>query len=144
MEKSLTEKNQLLDKVEELNRTLENSYMGLALLLVQVEETSAFREAGYDTFPDYYREELGREKSTVSRLLQVGRWLRDNSLVAPGNLSYKKLEAAIRAYPHKEPKYVLAAAKTLTLSDFKEEKKEDGHTHEYHEFCKFCWKRNTP
>ncbi len=139
---TVTQKNQLLDKAEGLNKTLENSYLALSLVLVEVEETEAYKEAGYEDFPSYYKEALGREKSTVSRLLQVGRWLRDNKMGLPtGNLSYKKLGSAIKAFPNETPEKVLAIAETWTPEDFKDEKKEDGHAHEYEMFCKHCWRK---
>lgn len=141
---NLTEKNNLLDKADALNKTLENSYLALALVLVEVEETAAYKEAGYDDFAGYYKEALGREKSTVSRLLAVGHWLKENELGLPtGNHSYKRLGQAIKAFPNETPEKILAIAETWTPDDFKEEKKEDGHAHEYAEFCKHCWKRKS-
>ena len=123
---SLAAKNQLLDKAETLNKALDTSYLGLSLVLVDIVETEAFKEAGYDDFPSYYREHLGREKSTISRLLVCGKWLKEKygGALPEGNPSYKKLASAIKANPEAEPEFVLATAATWSESDFKADAKE--------------------
>lgn len=120
---TLIEKNKLLDQTLALNKQLEQNYIALGLALLEIQETEAFKEAGYEDFADYYRNELGREKSTVSRLLSVARWLKENKLPV-GNVSYKKLEVAIRAYPDKDPEYVMKAAETNTLDELRDEHRE--------------------
>ena len=122
---SLQVKNALLDKVQKLNRILEKSYLELAVALVEVVETEAYKEAGYDEFSMYYRDELNREKSTISRLLTVGEWLIKYKLLKEANgASYAKLAVSISAYPDKPTEYILAAAKTNTLSELLQSNRE--------------------
>lgn len=120
---TLIKKNSLLDRALTLNRMLEKSYIELAVTLVEIVETEAYKEGGYEDFTSYYRDELCREKTTVSRLLTVGRWLKDTKLSGDG-ASYAKLDAAIKAFPDKGPDYILAAAKTNTLQELQQENRE--------------------
>ena len=120
---SIAEKNKLLDHTTVLNKQLESNYIALGIALLEVQETEAFREAGYEDFASYYRNELGREKSTVSRLLGVARWLKENKL-PEATVSYRKLDVAIRAYPNKDAGYILAAAENNTIDELRDEHRE--------------------
>lgn len=122
---ALTTKNSLLDKAEKLNRVLEKSYLELAVTLVEIVETEAYKEAGYEEFSHYYHDELNREKTTISNLLKVGRWLREKNLLAEADgVSYMKLATSINAHPDGEPNFILAAAKTNTLSELQQNNRE--------------------
>lgn len=135
-----------LEKARELNQAVENNYLALAEVLVEIEESKAYTALGYDNFPSYYKLELGREKSTISRLLNVGRWLKQNALALPEATSYKKLDEAIKAFPDKEPDYILAAAKENTIDELRDERTEREvgvHEHDiegqpHYAECKVC------
>ena len=130
MELTTIEQKNLLERVEELNRGLENYYLALAIEITKVQDSEAYKGAGYNDFPSYYTKELKREKSTISRLTQVGRWLIDNHMELPtDNVSYRALGKAIKQFPDKEPKEVLAYAATWNDSDFSAEKRDicEGH-----------------
>lgn len=133
----------LLDNAKALNQALETSYLSLALVLVEIHETEAWKDAGHEDFPTYYREELGREKSTVSRLLEVGRWLKQVALEQPPTgIGYKKLYQAIKAFPEKDPEYILAAASVNSLSELQKESREKvQHECDAISVCKTCWRR---
>ena len=137
MSNEITTHSDLLDNATTLNQQLEKSYLGLALVLVAIEETGAYKEAGYEDFATYYREDLGREKSTVSRLLHVGRWLRDNKLAVP-TVSYRKLSDSIKRFPNEKPEYVLAVAQSWSASDFMSDKRESCEKHEFVMKCRHC------
>lgn len=122
----------LLDQAAELNKSLENSYIGLAIVLVDIQEQELFKEAGYEDFASYYKNGLGREKSTVSRLLTVGKWLKENGLLG-ATVPYARLALAIKTYPDKPANFVLSAAKTLSSAELYAEKTEAnfGADHEH-------------
>lgn len=115
----------LLEQARELNATIEKNYLGLALALYEIKKTDAWKDE-YESFADFYKNDLGRERSTVSRLLTVGEWVQTHldGMLPAGNIGYKKLAASINAFPDKDPKYILSAAQTLTDDDLKAEKKE--------------------
>jgi len=119
--------NSLIEECRSLNAAIEQNYLLLALSLVEIEEQELFKGAGYDTFQDFWSQDLGREKSTVSRLLAAGRWIKENGMQGklPGATSYKKLVLAIKAFPTKDSDYVLSVAKTWSFSDFKESHVEE-------------------
>lgn len=130
-----------LETARELNASLEQNYLSLAVVLADIEEKELWK-GEYESFADFYVRDLQREKSTVSRLLQCGRWLKENDMRLPANnVSYKRLASAIKQFPEKNAEYVLAVASTWKEEDFRADKKEDGHTHEYEQFCKHCWKK---
>lgn len=140
---TLRENNDLLNKAASFNRALEDSYLSLAVVLVDIEESEAYKETGYETFADYYKQELGREKSTVSRLMTCGRWLKAHKLGLHGaTFSYRQLASAIKTFPDKEPEYVLSVAKTWRDDDFRAEEKEEClHTKPSITVCPDCWKQ---
>jgi hypothetical protein len=141
-------KNKLLDDAKHFNQVWEKACITLGFILLEIQETEAYKEAGYTDFASYYRDELGREKTVVSRLTAVCKWLREHKLrdaTATESLSYAKLDEAIRAYPNKEPSFILAAATTNTLSELREERNERFHGIHEHTFgaeryapCEFC------
>ncbi len=137
-----TKQNDLLDHAASLNATLEQSYLGLALVLVEIESTEAWKEAGRDSFAEYYREDLGREKSTVSRLLTCGKWLKEHSVAQLPTVSYRKLAGAISQNPEATPEKVLAIAQTWSPDDFKAQAKEDCKEHDFQLVCIKCWKKS--
>lgn len=134
----------LLDHTRELNRQIETAYIELGIALSEVEETSAWRELGYDSFPDYYQQDLGRTKSTVSKLITVGKWVKSHGFLNETNgASYTTIYESINAFPEKEPQFILEAAKTNTLSEIRAERQEK-HPCLHEEValcCTSCWKR---
>jgi hypothetical protein len=122
----------IIDQARAANTAVEQNYIALAQTLVEIEATGAYKEAGYDTFQDFWQQDLGREHSTVSRLMAVGHWLKQNDIRALGTTSYKKLAEAIKAFPDKDPQYVLSAAQTLSRKEIKEANLENKHgVHEH-------------
>lgn len=115
--------NDLLNQARIYNNALEQNYLALAVTLAEIDATESWKEE-YDSFADFYTKDLCREASTVSRLLTAGKWLKDNGGLPAGNVSYKKLTAAIKAFPDKEPEYIISAAQTLTYQEIAEEKTE--------------------
>lgn len=131
----------LLAEAREYNSSLEHSYLALAVVLHEIHQNETYKEEGFEDFPAFYKS-LGREKSTISRLLGVGKWLKETGIGLPvANVSYRRLNAAIKQYPDKDPQYVLSVAQTWNEDDFKTESKEQCKRHEYEEFCKHCWKK---
>lgn len=133
----------LLDQARELNSNLENSYLALAIVLTEIEANETYKEAGYETFTDFYQRDLGREKSTVSRLLTCGRWMKEQNVGLPaGNISYKRLASAIKQSPDKKPEEVFALAEVWDDKDFKEHTKEIC-THQKPAIlvCPDCWRK---
>ncbi len=139
-----TKQNDLLDHAASLNATLEQSYLGLALVLLEIKTTEAYKEAGYDDFPSYYRGDLGRERSTVSRLLQVGEWLKEKNggMLPSGNIGYRRLHAAIKQNPEAAPEKILAIAAVWHDDDFKAQAHEDcKHEKPPVLVCPDCWRK---
>lgn len=116
----------LVEQARKLNQAVEDNYIALALVLVDIEATSSYKALGFDDFATYYKQDLGREKSTVSRLLAVGKFLKENGCVN-ATVSYHKLSEAIKAFPDKEPGFVLAAAQNNTLDELRAEHREAVH-----------------
>ena len=106
---SLTEKELLIDQAYDFNNALEHNYLALAVILAEIEEKEAWK-GEYTDFVDFYKRGLGREKSTVSRLLTAGKWLRENGYgdKLPGATPYKRLVQSIKRNPDKDPEYILA------------------------------------
>lgn len=121
-----------LDRARQFNAALENFYLQLALELVDIQANQSWK-GEYDSFEEFYQKDLGREKTTISRLLKAGNWLKDNGLALPdGQLSYKKLGYAI-SHVKGAPEHVLAAAQTLSYAEMLDEKAESefGPDHEH-------------
>lgn len=72
----MTPELSLIEQAEQLNKNLEQSYIALGIVLVDISEQDLWQGAGYESFADFYKNHLGREKSTVSRLLDCGRFFK--------------------------------------------------------------------
>ena len=139
----------LLDTAFRLNSQLENSYLALACVLSDIQEqfseTETWKDNEYNDFVDFYTRGLGREKSTVSRLLTAGRWLRENGYadkLPSGQLSYKRLVQSIKENPGKTPTQIIGYAQVWSDKDFSDEKKDQcKHPKPSVLVCPDCWKK---
>lgn len=130
---NLKEDRELLAKTKELNIQADSTYIALGMALLQVEETKAY-EGSYQTFAEYYQNELNRDKSTISRLLSVAQWVRQSGFTAiPQEVGYNNLYESIKALPTETPEYVLEFAKQNTLQEIRDEKREKDHGVHEHE-----------
>jgi rubrerythrin len=124
---------QLINKAKELNQNLEQTYILLGITLSEIESSEVYKY-NYETFSEYYTKELGRDKSTVSKLIKVGNFVKNNGFInETEGASYTTLYESINTYKDKEPQFVLEAAKTQSLGDIREEKREiqfGEHQHE--------------
>lgn len=112
------ESNELLDKAKFLNISVENDYLDLCDTMSEIEESGAFKEAGYDTFMDYAMQDLGRSKGVISRMVKVGTFRRVNSFQnETKGISYSRLYLSINAHKDESPEYIVAAAQTNTESE---------------------------
>ena len=132
----MTPTTTLIDQAREFVAAGEKAFISLAIALVEIEEKELWKEVGYESFVEYYTQDLGREHSTISRLREAGQFLvkagYTTENVPMGTLSYKKLAQAVKAFPDKEPEYVLSAAQTLTRKEIKEANLENKHgVHEH-------------
>lgn len=124
---------ELLEKVDHLNKTIEMAGVALGVYLLEVKEQEIYKQLGYDEFWQYYSDHLGRTKGQISKLLKVGEFFKRAGLRADTEVPYTKLEAAIRAFPNKEPDYIIAAAQTNTLAELesgRQEEKAGVHEHQ--------------
>ncbi len=132
----------LLKEVAQLNETFETSGILLAVGLVKVFDSEAWREAGYDEWSAYYTQELGRKKDVISRMLKAGRFIIENGLVHTNIKSYDRLSRAITMYPDKKPTEIVALANTWNSQDFVDEKRDVClHPDEPILVCRHCFKR---
>ena len=129
----------LLKEVAQLNETFEASGVFLAVGLVKVFDSEAWREVS-ESWTDYYSNELGRKRDVISRMLKAGRFIIENGLGCTNIKSYDRLSRAITMYPDKKPEEVVALANVWSNDDFKEQKKDDCKEHDWGTFCRKCWK----
>jgi ribosomal protein S24E len=121
----------LLERTKTLNQHIEETYILLGIALAEVEASKAY-ESEYDTFSEYYVQCLGRNKSTVSRLISVAKWVQENGFVnATLGTGYSNIYEAMQALPDKTPDYILEYAKQNTLAEIREERSQKiEHEHE--------------
>lgn len=134
---SLTEKNEnehLIEKAHEFIAVGNQAFNGLAIAVYEIERRELWRDKGYESFVEFYQEELGRKKDSVSRLKNAG-----SVLVAAGytvdrlpesNIPYKAIADAKSHFPDMEPKLLLATAQTWNPDDYKQHKKDECPGHE--------------
>ena len=120
----LIDNQKLLKEVAELNQEFETSGILLAVGLVKVFDSEAWREAGYDEWSAYYTQELGRKRDVISRMLKAGRFIIENGLVHTNIKSYDRLSRAITMYPDKKPEEVVELANVWNSQDFVDEKRD--------------------
>lgn len=115
---------ELLEQAKVLNKTVETGYLTLAVILSQIEETKAYESLGYESFQEYSVNELNRSKGTISKLLKVGKWLRDCEFQTETlDTSYARLYESINLNKDKDPQFILASAQTNTQDELEEEKR---------------------
>ncbi len=121
----------LLDTARELNKAVEQHYLGLAVTLLEIESTKAY-ESEYESFRDFCEQDLKRSKGTVSKLLTVGRFIKENSFTSE-TVGYKRLYESILLLEGEKPEKILKAAQTWSDKDFKAAKieKDHGANHEH-------------
>jgi hypothetical protein len=103
----------------------ETSQVMLGVALVRIKEFEDFKP-GYETFDEWYKVELKRSKGDISRLMTVGRFMIDGGFHEEKDAApYTVLYTAIKAFPDKEPGYVLAAAQSNTISEILENRRDD-------------------
>ena len=129
---SLTEKKEnehLIEKAHEFVAVGNQAFNGLAIAVYEIERRELWREKGYESFVEFYQEELGRKKDSVSRLKNAG-----SVLVAAGytvdklpetNIPYKAIADAKSHFPDMEPKLLLATAQTWNPDDYKQDRKDN-------------------
>lgn len=122
----------LLERAVSLNRLSEVSQVALGMVLAQIKLTEAYR-ASYETFDQYYKSELRRSKGDVSRLLKVGNFMLDNGFPEETAPPYTVLYHSILSLPDKSPDYILATAKTNTISEIMENRRDEkfGSDHQH-------------
>lgn len=135
-------KNQLLDRAAQLNQITEQSFLTLAATLSEIEETKAYQEAGYETYEMYVAGDLKRSKSTASKLLKVGRWIKESGFM-PETLdtTYARLYQSINLLPEGTPEQVLSHASTqseVELVSAQKSKKAGPHEPDFLEICTVC------
>ena len=131
----------LLKEVAQLNETFEASGIFLAVGLVKVFDSEAWRETS-ESWADYYSNELGRKRDVISRMLKAGRFIIENGLVHTNIKSYDRLSRAITMYPDKKPTELVALANSWNDQDFKDEKRDVClHPDPAVLCCPHCWKR---
>ena len=124
----------LLGLTEKLNSLSEVSQVALGVGLVRVKETEAFKERGYESFDEWYKVVLRRSKGDISRLMTVGRFMIDGGFHEEKDAApYTVLYTAIKAFPDKDPAYVLASAQSNSISEILDNRRDDAfgpdHTH---------------
>lgn len=137
----------LLEKTAQLNKMAEFSQVALGVCLARVKETEAYKPQ-YDTFDQYYKQELNRSKGDISKLLKVGNFMLEGGFPEDTEVGYTVLHTAILALPDKKPEYILATAQTNTIAEIMENRRDDAfgpdHAHtlgqETYKRCEECGK----
>lgn len=129
--------NPLIEETKVLVQSIKRNYLAISANLYRIHEGWT---GSVDGWVQFYTEELELSKSQVSKMLKVGGFILAHGLLKTTDVSYEKLYLSINRNPDKDPKYVVAEAQSWSADDYKQDKKEDGHTHEYESFCKHCWK----
>lgn len=140
MTTDLTKANELLDRAAQLNQVTEQSFLSLAATLSEISETGAYKDAGYESYVEYVAGDLGRSKSTASKLAKVGAWIRSSGF-QPETLetTYARLYQSINLLPEGKPEEILSHATTLSESEILQAKQEkDAGPHECVAVCKSC------
>lgn len=134
--KELTLNQNLVEETKKLILSIKRNYIFISANLFKI-----YNDWGGspDDWVQFYTEELELGKSQVSKMLKVGEFVLVNKLTK-AEVSYDKLYLSINRNKDKDPEYVLAEAQSWSSEDYKQEKKEDGHAHEFESFCKHCWK----
>lgn len=134
---SLTPKKNLVEETKQLMTSVKRHFIAISENVYQLHETWI---ASPDEWVDFYENELELHKSQVSKMLKVGKasleygWREET-------VSIEKLYGSLNRH-RDNPQLALAEAKTWTFQDAKEDKKEDGHNHEYAMYCGICWKKH--
>ena len=115
----------LCERASKLNKLSEVSQVALGMVLCAIKEQESFKELGYESFDEYYKGELNRSKGDISRLLTVGRFMIQGGFNEETEVKYSPLYLSIKAFPDKEPQYVLATAQTNTISEIMENRRDD-------------------
>lgn len=116
--------NELLARASQLNKLSEVSQVALGMCLVKIKEGKAY-EPTYKSWEEYYRTELGRQKSDISKLLTVGRFMLEGGFPQETEAKYTVLYSAIKAFPDKDPKYILSTAQSNTLHEIELNRRDD-------------------
>ena len=126
--------NKLIEETDELLLSIKKHYLAIAANLYRIKNGVERTE---DDWVEYYKSR-DLTKSAVSKFLKVGEFV-----IAHGfqkeTVSYEQLYLSINRNPEKDPKYILAEAKTWHSDDYKAQKKEDCKEHDYHLYCSKCW-----
>lgn len=130
----------VLEKADKFNLMAETGFKGLALCLPVIEDKALWREAGYQSFVDYYTNHLGKSKGWISKLSTVGRFALSNGFSEEtlGVATISSTYAAINVFEDKDPQYVLAAAQTNTVAEILQNKREEEHPNCAHKKTHAC------
>lgn len=134
---------ELLDRAKNLSTAAENMFLSLAVTLADIEETKAFKGLGYEKYDEYVEGELNRSKSTASKLLKVGRFIKASGFT-PEKLetTYPRIYSSLNLLgPSASPKEVLAHAIGNTESELinkQKSKKAGPHEPNFVKVCTVC------
>lgn len=138
----LTSSSEVLTQTKVLNDGIENAFIQLGLNLLEVEERELWKEAGYESFVDYYTQELRRNKSTISKLCTVARFVKENHLQQAELPPYTNLYQALQLHGADKPELVVAEASENTTSEIRKNLQEKTpHVPDFKSVCVVpgCW-----
>lgn len=108
--------------------------------LWKVHEAKAW-EGEYESWTDFCEEGLKISHSTASQYVQIyDRYVNQGRLTVNQirQVDPVKLYKALKLVGTPEQQY--STALTWRREDFKDDLKENGHTHEFFMYCKHCWR----
>jgi len=114
-------------------------------LLYEINQNESYKEKGFDSFDQFVEspDGLDRSRGWASQQLTIHKVFTLDGGIPPEQvetIGMNRLYKAARL-KDKTPEEKFAVASTWSLSDFKEDRKDECPGHEYELFCKHCWKR---
>lgn len=109
--------------------------------LYHVHKTEAWVER-YGSFSEFCEEGLKISKSLGSQYVAIyGRYIEEGGLTVERlrDVDTAKLYRALKQPGTPQEQYAIAT--TWSRNDFRDDKKEDGHEHQWAEYCGVCWKK---
>lgn len=140
----LTSSSEVLTQTKVLNDGIENAFIQLGLNLLEVEERELWKEAGYESFVDYYTQELGRNKSTITKLTRFARFVKETNLSLEDlhGIKYTNGYEALLLHVADKPELVLAEARENTSAEIRRNIHEKTpHVPDFKSVCVVpgCW-----
>ena len=134
--------NELVQETKELLLSVKRNYLAVSANVFRLYEAWT---GSPDQWCDFYEQELELSKSQVSKMRKVGEFVLAHGLLKSTEkpaVGYEALYLSINRHekdPEQNPALVVAEAATWSKSDFRDSRKEECKTPDFHLVCTNCW-----